>query len=124
MTNGMTDIDQKVRIAAFNWLDEQVGIHGDVLPRPLLAQGFIFDEKRVSLVAPQGIFKPKILPQMPLSITTTPDGPYDDSSGPDGLLLYRYRGTDPQHRDNSGLRIIRGTPMKLSVSHGGFADWK
>jgi acyl-[acyl carrier protein]--UDP-N-acetylglucosamine O-acyltransferase len=39
LTNGMSDIHQEVRIAAFNWLDEQVGIHGDVLPRSILAQG-------------------------------------------------------------------------------------
>jgi len=37
-TNGMTDIDRRVRIVAFNWLDEQVGIHGDVLPRSVLAE--------------------------------------------------------------------------------------
>ena len=97
LINGMTNIDQRIRIAAFNWLDEQVGIHGDVLPRSILAQGFEFEGQRVPLVAPQGIFKPKILPQMPLSITTTPEGPYDDIPGPDGVLLYRYRGTDPQH---------------------------
>ena len=42
LTNGMTDLDQRVRIAAFNWLDEQVGIHGDVLPRSILSQGFEF----------------------------------------------------------------------------------
>ncbi len=39
LTKGMANLDQKVRIAAFNWLDEQVGIHGDVLPRLILAQG-------------------------------------------------------------------------------------
>ena len=26
LTNGMTDIDQRVRIAVFSWLDEQVSI--------------------------------------------------------------------------------------------------
>ncbi len=62
--DSMTDIDQRVRIAAFKWLDEQVGIHGDVLPRSLLAQGFIFNGQRVPLVAPTGIFKPRVLPQM------------------------------------------------------------
>jgi putative restriction endonuclease len=83
----MTNIDQRIRIAAFNWLDEQVSIHGDVLPRSILAQGFEFEDQRVPLVAPQGIFKPRLLSQMPLSITTTPEGPYNDSFGPDGLLL-------------------------------------
>lgn len=31
------DIDQKVRIAAFKWLEEQVRTHGDVLLRAILA---------------------------------------------------------------------------------------
>jgi len=117
-SNVMTDIDQRVRIAAFDWLDEQVGIHGDVLPRSILAQGFVFEGQRVPLVAPQGIFKPKILPQMPLSITTTPEGPYEDSFGADGLLLYRYRGTDPQHRDNAGLRMALFSRVPLVYFHG------
>jgi hypothetical protein len=30
LTNGMTDIDQKVRTTTFTWLAEQVSIHGDV----------------------------------------------------------------------------------------------
>ena len=91
----------------------------DVLPRSILAQGFEFEGQRVPLVAPQGIFKPKLLPQMPLSITNTPEGPYDDSFGPDGLLLYRYRGTDSQHRDNAGLRmaLFRRVPLKRGDVH-------
>ena len=78
----MIDIDYRVRVAAFNWLVEQVGIHGDVLPRWILAQGFEFEGQRVPLVAPPGIFKLKLLTQIPLSITTTPKAPYDDSFGP------------------------------------------
>jgi hypothetical protein len=30
LTNGITDIDQRVRSAAFNWLDEQASIHGRI----------------------------------------------------------------------------------------------
>jgi len=55
------DIDLQVRIAAFNWLSEQVNSYGDVLPRKLLEQGFEFQSQRVPLIAPQGIFKPQIL---------------------------------------------------------------
>ncbi|MBN2437719.1 MAG: HNH endonuclease [Deltaproteobacteria bacterium] len=118
LTNDNTDIDRRARLAAFNWLNNQVRIHGDVLPRPILAQGFQFENQRVPLVAPQGIFKPKLLPQIPLSITTTPEGPYDDSFGPDGLLLYRYRGSDPQHRDNAGLRMAMFRKVPLVYFHG------
>jgi putative restriction endonuclease len=64
-------------------------------------------------VSPQGIFKPQALPEIPLSITTTPSGPYDDSFGPDNVLIYRYRGTDPNHRDNEALRkaMLRSVPL-------------
>lgn len=114
----MSDLDRRVRLAAFNWLADQVRIQGDVLPRSLLAEGFEFENYRVPLVGPQGIFKPKLLPQMPLSITTTPEGPYDDSFGSDGLLLYRYRGTAPQHRDNAGLRMAFFRKAPLIYFHG------
>lgn len=88
-------------------------MYGDVIPREILAQGFEFEGKRVSLVSPQGIFKPQILPEIPLSITTTPEGPYNDSFSKNDLLLYRYRGTDPKHRDNVGLRkaMLQRTPL-------------
>ena len=118
LTNDSIDVDRRVRLAAFNWLDEQVRIHGDVLPRSVLAQGFEFENQRVPLVAPTGIFKPRVLPHMPLSITTTPEGPYDDSFGPDQLLLYRYRGSDPQHRDNKGLRLAMFRKVPLIYFHG------
>jgi hypothetical protein len=55
LIKGMLDIDQKVRITAFNWLEEQVAVHGDVLPRSILARGFDFEGQRVLLAAPQGI---------------------------------------------------------------------
>jgi putative restriction endonuclease len=110
--------DATVRLRAFAWLREQVAIHGDVLPRDLLAVGFEYQETRVPLLGPQGIFKPAVLPQMPLSITTAPDGPYDDSFGPDDRLLYRYRGRDPQHRDNVGLRLAMQRQAPLVYFHG------
>ena len=105
-------IDEEIRIRAFAWLKEQQGIHGDVLPRELLEKGFEFEGERIPLIAPQGIFKPRFL-ELPLSITTAPKGPYNDSHSNDGYLLYKYRGTDPLHRDNVGLRqaMIRNTPL-------------
>ncbi len=108
------NMDMQVRSAAFAWLREQMDLLGDdVLPRALLSRGFVFQGHRVPLISPKGIFKPRILPDIPLSITTAPRGPYDDSFGPDGLLAYRYRGSDPRHRDNAGLRLAmrRGTPL-------------
>ncbi len=113
-----SDRDARVRAAAFDWLAETVTLHGDVLPRSLLAQGFVLDGVRVPLVGPQGIFKPRILDEVPLSITTAPEGPYDDAFAPDGLLRYRYRGTDPEHPDNRGLRTCMVRRLPLIYFHG------
>ena len=96
---------------------EQKNILGDVLPRKLLEQGFLFEGIKIPLVSPQGIFKPQML-EIPLSITTAPKGPYNDSFSDDGLLLYRYRGTDPSHRDNVGLRIAYKKSTPLVYFHG------
>ena len=97
------NIDVMVRLATFKWLDENVDRFDGVFPREVLAKGFIFKETRVPLVGPQGIFKPAILPEIPLSITTTPNSPYRDSSDEMGLS-YSYTGTDPDHWQNVGLR--------------------
>jgi putative restriction endonuclease len=105
-------LDHQIRLAAFNWLSEQVSIHGDVLPKKLLENGFVIEDNRISLISPQGIFRPRIM-DYPLTITTAPEGPYDDHVGNDKFLSYRYRGTDPNHRDNAGLReaMKRGIPL-------------
>jgi putative restriction endonuclease len=102
-------VDTAIRLAAFAFLDDQVLVHGEVLPRSVLQDGFSFRGQRVPLVGPQGIFKPAVLSGAPLSITTVPfvEGrarPYDDEIGVDGFLRYRYRGTDPAHHQNVGLR--------------------
>lgn len=110
--------DARVRGAAFDWLANEVERLGDVLPRDLLATGFQLDGKRVPLLGPPGIFKPRILEEVPLSLTTAPRGPYDDAFGPDGLLRYRYRGTDPGHRDNVGVRLAMERGLPLVYFHG------
>lgn len=112
------DTDRLIRLAAFQFLDEQSRIWGDVLPWRVLSNGFMFDGRRVPLVSQQGIFKPAVLETIPLSIRTTPmiegrERPYDDEMTQDGLLLYRYRGTDTSHRENSGLRQAMAEQIPL-----------
>jgi putative restriction endonuclease len=94
-----------------------VEIHGDVLPRSLLQEGFQFRGQRVPLVSPQGIFKPKIM-DLPLTITTTPNSPYQDQYAEGGYLHYKYRGTDPAHPDNVGLRKVMQQQKPLAYFHG------
>ncbi len=99
----MSSVDEQIRLAAFNWLEEKTHIHDQVLPINLLRQGFVFENVRIPLVAPQGIFKPKIM-ELPLSITTAPKSKYEDALRNDGHLSYKYRGDNINHRDNVGLR--------------------
>lgn len=87
-----------------------------MLPRELLARGFVCEGEKIRVVGPQGIFKPQAL-RLPLSITTAPAGPYADSVSRD-LLLYKYRGTDPAHRDNEGLRQAMVERVPLAYFHG------
>jgi putative restriction endonuclease len=111
------DHDRRVRLAAFQWLRAQVDIQGEVLPRSVLAEGFTYEGVRVPLLGPQGIFKPAILTGAPLSITTAPRGPYADNFA-SGLLRYAYRGIDPEHPDNRGLRRAMERQLPLVYLYG------
>jgi len=115
--NAKAPHERRIRLAAFDWLAGQVDLHGDVLPRELLLQGFRYGDERVSLMSQQGIFKPRQFEVVPLSITTTLAGPYDDSFDEEGLLQYRYRGSDPRHRDNAGLRLAMKQQNPLVYFH-------
>jgi putative restriction endonuclease len=122
------DIDGRVRLAAFTFLAERTRIHGDELPYSILLKGFEFEGRRVPLLGPQGIFKPAVLPELPLTITTAPSvrgrvRPYDDEIGDDGTLCYRYRGTDAGHRENVGLREAMRRRVPLIYLHGVAVGW-
>jgi putative restriction endonuclease len=95
--------DRHIRSRVFAWLTNQREEFGESLPRSAL-ESFTLDGKRVPLVGPSGIWKPAAC-ELPLSITTTVSGPYDDTFDRQaGTLRYAYRGVDPEHRDNRGLR--------------------
>src|SRR5262245_11107910 len=118
---GNDALDERVRRAAFDFLDRETSNRGSTLQRTLLVDGFQFQGQKVPLIGPQGIFKPAIL-QLPLSITTVPlvpgrSRPYDDEIRPDGLIRYRFRGTDPSHRDNAGLRVAMERRVPLVYLH-------
>lgn len=96
------DADRAIRLRVFDWLTEQRET-GETLSRTSL-ETFTLDGRRIPLVGPSGIWKPAAC-ELPLSITTTVAGPYDDTFDRNaGTLRYAYRGTDSQHRDNLGLR--------------------
>lgn len=106
-------MEEQIRLSAFNWIKTQCEIYNDVLPRKILETGFEFQGHRITLVGPSGIWKPRQLSLMPISITTVLNGPYEDAITDDGFLSYKYRGTDPNHRDNVGLRTAMETKTPL-----------
>lgn len=98
----MSEFD--ARLAAFAWLKERESSSGGIVPGAVLSLGFTYQGERVTLKGPTGIWFPRGF-EMPISITTSARGPYKlDDIGDDGILTYAYRGTDPNHRDNVGLR--------------------
>ena len=109
--------DESVRREAFDWLSKQVARHDDVLPWSVLIRGFDFKGIRVPLVSMQGIFKPRAC-ELPLSIRTSVDGPYDDGADSEGRFLYAYRGTNLDHPDNVGLREAMGKRLPLVYLFG------
>jgi putative restriction endonuclease len=95
--------DAQIRNAVFAWLSNQRETFGESLQRSDL-EDFSLDGRPVPLVGPQGIWKPAAC-GLPLSITTTAKSPYADSFDHGSeTLRYSYRGIDPAHRDNIGLR--------------------
>lgn len=115
------DFDRIVRAAAFRYLDTLTD-HGEKPATWAELQNFTFEGRRIPLTSQQGIFKPAIL-ELPISIRTAPpssDGsrPYSDEITSDGFLVYRYRGTDPNHSDNRLLRIAGENAITLLYLQG------
>jgi len=106
------DSEHKIRLLAFEWLKEQTVIHGEVLPESVLEKGMPYGSERISFMADQGIFKPRQL-KYPLTFKTTVNSPYEDSKNAAGYILYKYKGDNPEHPHNSGLRecMIRRLPL-------------
>jgi len=108
------DLDDRLRAAAFAYLDRLRERHGDHISYRDL-EAFRFEGRRVSLI--QRMRGIRVISGLDgaLSILTTyrarpEDRPYEDAEGPDGYLRYKWRGTDPEAFDNKALRYA----MKLT----------
>lgn len=102
------EFDRLLRAEAMAWLDRRTNRGTKSVTRAELAD-FTVDGMRVPLVdSQQGIRKPRQLTAA-LSILTTytrpgRPTPYDDVPGDDGMMRYKWRGTDPNQSDNRALR--------------------
>jgi putative restriction endonuclease len=109
--------DQRIRLAVFEWLTDQRSEHGEAIPRRAL-ESFELDGVRIPLVGPSGIWKPAAC-ELPISVATVVAGPYTDRfDAARGVLRYAYRGTDPSHRDNVGLRRAMRERVPIVYFHG------
>ncbi len=110
--------DVQTRLEAFAFLTRRTAMAPDGLVTWAELSDFrLSNGERCPLIGASGIWKPRQL-ELPISVATAPPKPgkvrpYDDLAGPDGTIQYRYRGTDPHHRDNVGLRTLamHGTPI-------------
>lgn len=109
--------DRLLRQEAMAWLALRTNDGADPLSSSELAE-FTFEGQRFPLMDMQrGIRKPAVLDSA-LSFRTVyrPEGatrPYDDAVGADGLIRYKYRGTDPLHPENRGLRVAMQRRLPL-----------
>jgi putative restriction endonuclease len=106
------EADRAIRLSVFDWLTDQRAQYGEALPRAVL-EAFQLGGRRIPLMGPSGIWKPAAC-ELPISIATVTSGPYSDSfDAGRGILRYAYRGTDPKHRDNVGLRraMVERVPL-------------
>lgn len=113
--------DEQLRAAAFDHLTRLLDDSPDGSLASADINRFQFQGRTVPLVVQTGIWKPAVL-EAALSIRTTytPPSqfpPYADDIGDDGLLRYKWRGTDAQHSDNRALRVAmqRGAPLVYFV---------
>ena len=116
------DRDWVIRQHAFAFLDRLMMQHGDLLPWKLLQDGFEYEGSRITLIGQRGIWSPAGW-SSPISITTSPNDPYGDEAGTDGLLRYRYYKTDPGHRDNVGLRRLMNEGRPVIYFRGVAKGW-
>jgi putative restriction endonuclease len=120
----LSDIDDRAfRESAFAWLRAQL------LVKPALSRAdlalFPFQGRNYRLLGPQtGIWRPKELSSAisfsTAYVTNPAKRPYEDEVGPDGLLRYKWRGTDRNQADNVALRTAmeRGDDLIWFVGVG------
>ncbi len=105
--------ETEIRMEVLRFLREREVWNGGVFDGAELNHGIDLGGRRITLKGATGIWFPAGF-SMPISISTSHKGPYAlDDIGDDGMLTYAYRGTDPEHRDNRGLREALRTRTPL-----------
>jgi len=122
MTGALDSIDAGLRSAMFAHLDRLLVQSPDGSLRSADINTFIYEGRALRLIVQTGIWKPAGLSAaLTIRTTYTPPNqppPYLDDVGADGLVRYKYRGTDPNHADNRGLRHAMTQGLALAYFIG------
>ncbi len=116
------DLDFELRLAVFDHVKGLAEAGGGRITAEELSKGLTFRGARVPIWNYQkGIFRPAILRSFgaALSIQTSFDSPYDDYDDQRrDRLVYRYRGSNPNHADNIALRraMELGRPLLYLIA--------
>jgi len=96
------DLDLRVRFAAFDFLGEQMRVHGDVLPARILREGFTFENGGCSSSGP----KASSCGDPARDASLDPDGARELSFSPQscGSFVSRYSGMYRVDRTWDGRR--------------------
>jgi len=111
------DFDARLRREAMAWLTVRTNDGLDPISTADLLDFEISGRRFRLMDAQRGIRKPAEL-EAALSIRTVyrSEGatrPYEDSAGPEGLLRYKWRGSQADHPENRALRaaMVAGVPL-------------
>ena len=113
--------DNLLRSSMFDHLDRLRRESPDECLPSSAINTFRFNSVALRLIVQSGIWKPAMLTAaLTIRTTFTPPNqppPYADLLGDDGLIRYKYRGTDPNHADNRALReaMVRRLPLAYFV---------
>ena len=114
----MEDLEShKIRLAVFDWLQQVAEAKQHVLDWNELTKGFAFQGQVIPLIGAKGIWKPKAINRFPISIVSVEKSSYSDEFINNDTLYYSYRGDNPMHPDNVGLREAMKEKIPIVYFH-------
>lgn len=117
------ETDAHLRAAVFSWLRQKLDSGQEVIHWSVLKDEFQYQGQTIHLVGQRGIWIPRQLDNVPISIRTTFNGPYSDDFAADGFLVYRFQGQDPFNRDNRAMRRAMEARLPLVYFYAVAEGW-